>query len=81
MVRCDIRKAAGRKKVVTESQRQRKGKELGVARVEEGAVSALSYYFHLPFPELSEVLCSKPVWAETCLHLSPSSSSEETQGQ
>lgn len=32
-----------------------------------GAVSALSYYFHLPFPELSELLRSEVMCPEMCL--------------
>lgn len=48
------------------------GGERWTARESEfGAVSALRYYFHLPFPELSELLRSELMWAEICLSLWP----------
>lgn len=75
------------KKVVTERERERaRGKDMGkkgsrgwsrwTARESEfRAVSALRYYFHLPFPELSELLRPELMWAEICLSLWPSTSS------
>lgn len=50
-------------------------------RVSLGLLVPLRYYFHLPFPELSELLHSELMWAEICLSLWPSSSSGWTQGQ
>lgn len=48
--------------------REESGRGWSGARASEfGAVSALSYYFHLPFPELSELLRSEVMCPEMCL--------------
>lgn len=75
------RQHQGERKLWQSARGKDKEKELrvgrwrwGAARESEfGAGSALCYYFHLPLPELSELLGSELMWAEICLSLWPSS--------
>ena len=82
MARCDIQRQQEERKLWQTARGKDKEKERGTVRqCEFGVVSALCYYFHLAFPELSELLRSELMWAEIRLSLWPSTSSGCTQGQ
>lgn len=69
---------------MTDSQRQSQGKRerggLPEREREFGTVGALRYYFHLPFPELSELRRSELMWAEICLSLWPRTNTRARAG-